>query len=84
MDRCFQLMETSDPALFDVWFERWNDLVSFEVYPVFTSAEAVSHIPFGDADAGTYPPGGTGTRNFVAARSRADRFCPVFTITLTG
>ena len=23
MDRCFQLMETSDPALLDVWFERW-------------------------------------------------------------
>jgi uncharacterized protein DUF3303 len=33
MNRCFQLIETSDPALFDVWFERWNDLVSFEVYP---------------------------------------------------
>jgi Protein of unknown function (DUF3303) len=40
MDRCFQLMETSDPALFDVWFERWSDLVSFELYPVITSAEA--------------------------------------------
>jgi Domain of unknown function (DUF3303) len=40
MDRCFQLMETSDPALFDVWFARWSDLVSFEVYPVITSAEA--------------------------------------------
>jgi hypothetical protein len=42
MDRCFQLMETSDPALLDVWFERWNDLVSFEVYPVITSAEAAA------------------------------------------
>jgi hypothetical protein len=42
MDRCFQLMETSDPALFDVWFERWNDLVSFEVYPLITSAEAAA------------------------------------------
>ena len=40
MDRCFQLMETSDPALFDVWFERWGDLVGFELYPVITSAEA--------------------------------------------
>ena len=40
MDRCFQLMETSAPALFDAWFERWSDLVSFEVYPVITSAEA--------------------------------------------
>lgn len=40
MDRCFQLMETADPALFDAWFERWRDLVSFEVVPVITSAEA--------------------------------------------
>jgi hypothetical protein len=42
MDRCFQLMETSDPALLDAWFERWRDLVSFEVYPVITSAEAAA------------------------------------------
>ena len=49
MDRCFQLMETSDPALFDVWLARWNDLVSFEVYPVITSAEAAART-------GTRPP----------------------------
>jgi hypothetical protein len=42
MDRCFQLMETSDPALLDVWFDRWHDLVSFEVYPVITSADAAA------------------------------------------
>jgi len=42
MDRCFQLMETSDPALLGVWLERWSDLVSFEVYPVITSAEAAA------------------------------------------
>jgi len=42
MDRCFQLMETSDPALFDAWFACWNDLVSFEVHPVITSAEAAA------------------------------------------
>jgi hypothetical protein len=42
MDRCFQLMETSDPALLDAWFERWHDLVRFEVYPVITSAEAAA------------------------------------------
>jgi D-erythronate 2-dehydrogenase len=46
MDRCFQLMETSDPALFGVWTERWADLVSFEIVPVVTSAEAASrHVP---------------------------------------
>jgi Protein of unknown function (DUF3303) len=49
MDRCFQLMRTSDPALFGVWTERWADLVSFEIVPVVTSAEAASrHAPGGD------------------------------------
>ncbi len=42
MDQCFQLMETDDPALFDAWTERWSDLVSFEVVPVITSAEAAA------------------------------------------
>ena len=30
-DRCFQLMETSRPELFDEWMSRWQDLVSFEI-----------------------------------------------------
>jgi hypothetical protein len=30
-DRCFQLMETNDPALFDRWTENWSDLVRFEI-----------------------------------------------------
>jgi len=30
-DRCFQLMEAKDPALFDQWMECWNDLVRFEI-----------------------------------------------------
>jgi hypothetical protein len=42
MDRCFQLMETWDPDLFEVWRQRWDDLVSFEVYPVIASAEAAA------------------------------------------
>lgn len=42
MNRCFQLMETSDPALFDVWTGYWSDLVSFEVLPLITSAEAAA------------------------------------------
>ena len=40
MDRCFQLMEADDPALFDEWIARWSDLTEFEVYPVLSSAEA--------------------------------------------
>jgi len=42
MDRCFQLMETDDPALFEAWTGRWSDLVSFEIVPVITSAEAAA------------------------------------------
>ena len=30
-DRCFQLMETSDRALFDLWTEQWKDLMSFDI-----------------------------------------------------
>ena len=27
----FQLMETDDPSLFQVWFEHWKDLAAIEV-----------------------------------------------------
>ena len=30
-DRCFQLMETDDPSLFQVWLRNWKDLVAMEV-----------------------------------------------------
>jgi hypothetical protein len=30
-DRCFQLMETDEPGLFDRWIAAWSDLVSFEI-----------------------------------------------------
>ena len=40
LDRCFQLMETDDPTLFDQWFAAWEDLTEFEVYPVLSSAQA--------------------------------------------
>jgi hypothetical protein len=42
LDRCFQLMETDDPALLDEWIARWSDLAEFEVVPVVTSAEAAA------------------------------------------
>jgi len=35
--RCFQLMETDNPELFDRWIEQWRDLVEFEIIPVFDS-----------------------------------------------
>jgi hypothetical protein len=30
-DRCFQLMETDDPTLFERWMESWKDLIRFEI-----------------------------------------------------
>jgi hypothetical protein len=44
LDRCFQLMETDDPALFDVWFAAWRDLATFEVHPVIDSAQAAARV----------------------------------------
>lgn len=43
-DRCFQLMETEDEALFKQWTANWNDLAQFEIVPVRTSAEAAAAI----------------------------------------
>ena len=37
--RCFQLMETDDAALLDLWISRWSDLVDFETTPVATSSD---------------------------------------------
>jgi hypothetical protein len=42
LDRCFQLMETDDPALFDEWIASWSDVARFEVVPVIDSAEAAA------------------------------------------
>ena len=33
-DRCFQLMETDDQSLFNVWIEKWKDLTAFEVVEI--------------------------------------------------
>jgi hypothetical protein len=44
LDRCFQLMETDDPRLFDEWIAKWNDLVEFEIVPVISSAEAAEQV----------------------------------------
>jgi hypothetical protein len=41
-ERCFQLMETGDPSLFEEWIAAWTDLVQFEVVPVIGSAEAAA------------------------------------------
>jgi hypothetical protein len=43
-DRCFQLMETDDPRLFERWIAEWQDLVEFEVVHVLPSKEAAETI----------------------------------------
>jgi hypothetical protein len=43
-DRCFQLMECTDPQLLQVWAANWNDLADFEFIPVITSQEASSRV----------------------------------------
>ena len=55
LDRCFQLMETDDPALLEQWCRRWEDLVGFEVLPVVTSSEAAARAGV------AWPEGGTAT-----------------------
>jgi hypothetical protein len=40
LERCYQLMETEDPSLFDEWIANWRDIGEFEVVPVIDSAEA--------------------------------------------
>jgi hypothetical protein len=42
--RCFQLMETEDPALFAQWTAHWEDLVDFEIVPIITSQQAAQNI----------------------------------------
>ncbi len=41
LERCFQIMETSDPKLMAQWTARWSDIVDFEVVAVMSSADAV-------------------------------------------
>lgn len=37
--RCFQIMETADPALLNEWTSRWDDLIDFEIVAVKTSTD---------------------------------------------
>lgn len=41
-ERCFQLMECDNPALFDRWTIHWQDLVDFEIEEVISSADAAA------------------------------------------
>jgi hypothetical protein len=37
--RCFQVMESPNLELLQVWMNRWEDLVEFEVDPVLASSD---------------------------------------------
>ena len=42
--RCFQLMETTAPELFDLWIKNWSDIVEFEIIPILDSpTKAIEH-----------------------------------------
>ncbi len=40
--RCFQIMETETPSLFDEWMQIWSDLVEFEVRAVRSASDAAA------------------------------------------
>jgi hypothetical protein len=44
LQRCYQVMACDDRRLLDQWMEHWQDLVTFEVVPVISSAEAAGMI----------------------------------------
>jgi len=44
LQRCYQVMETSEPALLEEWMAHWRDLVDFEVHEVISSAEAAERV----------------------------------------
>jgi hypothetical protein len=44
IERCYQLMETDDPSLFEEWRSHWADLGDFEIVPVIKSDEAAARV----------------------------------------
>jgi hypothetical protein len=44
LNRCFQLMETEDLGLLQLWVAFWADLVDFEIVPVLPSRDAYAAL----------------------------------------
>jgi hypothetical protein len=44
LERCFQIMETSNPELIANWITNWDDIVDFEVVPIIPSAAAATAV----------------------------------------
>ena len=55
LDRCYQVMETADRALLEVWMADWRDPVTFEVHEVMTSADAARKAAGEGGDAAFTP-----------------------------
>lgn len=41
---CFQVMETDNAEKIHAWISHWNDLASFEIIPVLTSAQVKEKV----------------------------------------
>ncbi len=44
LERCYQLMESENRTLLDIWIANWSDIIDFEVHPVISSQEAAERI----------------------------------------
>ena len=44
MTYCYQIMETHDRMLLELWMDNWKDIVDFEVHAVITSKEAAEKM----------------------------------------
>ena len=40
--RCYHIMETKTPSLFDEWIPIWSDLVEFEIRAVHSASDAAA------------------------------------------
>ena len=54
LDVCYEVVESADRALLDVWISRWADLIAGEVMPVIRSPEAAARV--GRSWDGSAPP----------------------------
>ncbi|MFT3743191.1 MAG: DUF3303 family protein [Pyrinomonadaceae bacterium] len=44
LTKCFQIMNAESREQIDEWIANWEDIVSFEIVPVITSAEAAERV----------------------------------------
>jgi hypothetical protein len=47
--RCWQVMDTDDPAVFDAWRDHWAHLMDIEVIPVRSGTDTAALVRAGGA-----------------------------------